>query len=54
MERARWNTELLHKKLNFVNPSNFWGSLHNGAAFFNTRSTDCPHFLVPVLLVSPV
>jgi hypothetical protein len=27
MERARWNTELLHKKLNFVNPSNFWGSL---------------------------
>jgi hypothetical protein len=29
MERARWNTELLHKKLNFVNPSNFWGSLQN-------------------------
>ena|GEM_PF-6046329 len=28
MKRARWNTELLYKKLNFVNLSKFWGSYH--------------------------
>jgi hypothetical protein len=25
MERARWNTELSHKKLNFVTCPTFWG-----------------------------
>lgn len=29
MERARWNTELAYKKLNFVNLSNFLGSHQN-------------------------
>jgi len=27
MERARWNTELSHKKLNFVICPTFWGHI---------------------------
>jgi len=30
MERARWNTELSHKKLNFVIRPTFWGHTKNG------------------------
>ena len=33
MERARWNTELSHKKLNFVICPTFWGHIKSVAAF---------------------
>ena len=34
MERARWNTELSHKKLNFVICPTFWGHTINDQPFF--------------------
>jgi len=33
MERARWNTELSHKKLNFVICPTFWGHIKSPAFF---------------------
>jgi len=34
MERARWNTELSHKKLNFVICPTFWGHIIRKRPFF--------------------
>ncbi len=38
MERARWNTELSHKKLNFVICPAFWGHTKMvSASFFMSK-----------------
>ena len=55
MERARWNTELSHKKLNFVICPTFWGSLQNNDAaclYFYMTSNDQDCFSTPPELSS--
>jgi len=43
MERARWNTELSHKKLNFVICPTFWGHINKWYSFSFTYKflNDC-------------
>jgi len=42
MERARWNTELSHKKLNFVICPTFWGHIKTGHPFIRGIPSDYP------------
>jgi len=37
MERARWNTELSHKKLNFVICPTFWGHIRFRSSLFAVK-----------------
>jgi len=56
MERARWNTELSHKKLNFVICPTFWGHTNfENSLFFvminGSGINDNPDFDLVVLFL---